>query len=242
MTDAEIAEIGQVDVVVGLVPATWDREALEGAVARISAGALSARSVLVHPPYAPADATPLQTSREWRLITSQQLAQNPANIVDSLKESFRGIAEISRKLGARACGLIASDLSSVRAEWVQLLLAPVVEDDFDLVTPCYARHAFEGMINRALVYPFFRALYGKKLRNPLGPDLGISRRLLDRVDAGARPGLHPFASLGPEAASNGMKICQAHLGHRTYSPPDSTALSSLLSQVLGPVFLDTERY
>jgi hypothetical protein len=39
-----------------------------------------------------------------------------------------------------------------------------------------------------------------------------------------------------------MALCQSHLGPRIYALPDWTNLSSLLAQVLGPLFLDVERY
>ena len=117
-----------------------------------------------------------------------------------------------------------------------------MEDKFDLVAPCYARHPFEGLINRAIIYPLFRALYGKRVRNPLGPDFGISRGLVDRMAAAAKSKMHPLASLTAEAATSGAKICQSHLGPRVSAIPDWTNLSSVLAQVLGPLFLDVERY
>ncbi|HXJ43729.1 MAG TPA: hypothetical protein VNH18_30880, partial [Bryobacteraceae bacterium] len=57
-----------------------------------------------------------------------------------------------------------------------------------------------------------------------------------------RARIHPFASLTAEAVTGGMKVCQSNLGARTYAPPDWTNLSSLLAQVLGPLFLDVERH
>jgi hypothetical protein len=54
--------------------------------------------------------------------------------------------------------------------------------------------------------------------------------------------MHTLPSLAAEAVTSGMPLCQSHLGPRTYAVPDWTNLSSLLAQVLGPVFLDVERY
>ena len=45
----------------------------------------------------------------------------------------------------------------------------------------YARHRFEGLLNSSIVSPLTRSLYGKRLQNPMGPDLGISRRLYQGV-------------------------------------------------------------
>jgi hypothetical protein len=98
------------------------------------------------------------------------------------------------------------------------------------------------MINRAIVYPLVRALYGKQIRNPMGPDFGVSSRLLQRISDAPRAHLHTLPSLAAEAVTNGMPLCQSHLGTRTYALPDITNLSSLLVQILGPLFLDVEKY
>jgi glucosylglycerate synthase len=241
MPESAATEIGEADVVVGLVPPPRDGDALESAIARIVSVSLPMRAVLVHPPYA-ATASDPTANTEWQIVTSQQVGQNPANTVQTLEDSFRAIADMARRVGARACGLIASDLSVVTPRWIHLLIEPALSQSFDLIAPCYARHPFEGMINRAIVYPLFRALYGKQVRNPMGPDFGISAKLLERATGGSRPRAHPLLSLATEAATSGMKICQSHLGPRAYSPPDWTALSSLLALVLGPLFTDVERY
>ena len=98
------------------------------------------------------------------------------------------------------------------------------------------------MINRAIIYPLVRALYGKRIRNPMGPDFGASSRLMERLASVPQARLHSLPSMAAEAVTGGLAICQAHLGPRTYAAPDWTSLSSLLVQVLGPLFLDVERY
>jgi len=50
-----------------------------------------------------------------------------------------------------------------------------------------------------------------------------------------------LASLAPLAVCENLKVCQVHLGARTYPPVDWTNVSSLLAEVLGPIFLDIER-
>jgi hypothetical protein len=76
----------------------------------------------------------------------------------------------------------------------------------------------------------------------LGPDFGIASSLIERLASTPTGRVHPVASLATEAATSGMKICQSHLGPRIFPSLDWTNLGSLLSQVLGPVFLDVERY
>ena len=57
----------------------------------------------------------------------------------------------------------------------------------------------------------------------------------------ANPG-DPLASIVPAAVAGKCRMCEADLGPRRQPPPDYMNLSSLLAAILGPVFLDMERY
>jgi len=243
MADPGVAQIEPVDAVIGLVPpASRDSQSLEKTIAGIVATPVPVKIALVHPPFTSNHSEPMPANSQWRFIASPQLTQDPSALAQSLGDSFRATFEIAQKLNAKACAVVASDLSATTVDWVSMLLQPVIEQQFDLVAPCYARHPFEGMINRAIVYPLVRALYGQQIRNPMGPDFGISSRLLLRISGAPRARLHTLPSLAAEAVTSGMPLCQSHLGTRTYALPDVTNLSSLLVQVLGPLFLDVERY
>lgn len=240
MSDPGTQPIESADAVIGLVPIARDGHAIENTISRILEFKSPLKIAIMHPPYTPTNPEPLRVGPQWHLMSQPELAPDGAPLAQALGESFRTIFDIAQKLNARACAVVASDL--VSDDWISLLLTPVLDKQFDLVAPCYARHPFEGMINRAIVYPLVRALYGQPIRNPLGPDFGISSRLLQRVAGAPRARLHPLPSLAAEAITNGMALCQAHLGPRIYANPDLPNLSSLLAQVLGPLFLDVERY
>jgi len=242
MNEPQSEQIGAADVVVGLVKSSHDGPEIAQAIARIVESVPASRAVLLHPPYPIEGAAPVPTNGNWQLISDARLGWDPTAIAQSFGESFRAVFDATLKSGARGCAVIASDLSTVTAQRAELLLAPAGDQQFDLVAPCYARHPFEGLINRAIVYPLMRALYGKRIRNPLGPDFGISSRLIQRISSGSKTRMHPLVSLTAEAAAGNMTICQANLGQRSYSRPDLTNLSSVLAQVLAPVFLDVERY
>jgi hypothetical protein len=243
MQDTGVEQIEQADAVIGLVPpASRDSHAVESSIAHIVETPISVRVALVHPPLSGNHTESMRVGAHWRLIASPLLAQDPSALAQSLGDSFRATFEIAEKLNSRACAVVASDVSAAGSDWVTLLLQPVLDEQFDLVAPCYARDPFEGMINRAIVYPLVRALYGKRIRNPMGPDFGISSRLLARVGGASRVRPHTLPSLAAEAVTNGMQLCQSHLGPRSYNLPDVTNLSSLLAQVLGPLFLDVEKY
>ena len=243
MAETGAEQIESADAVIGLVPpASRDEQAVENTIARIMQTPVPVKVALVHPPFSSNHVEPPKANSQWQLIASPLLSQDPSALAQSLGDSFRATFEIAQKLNSRACAIVASDLSATTVDWVSLLLQPVIEQQFDLVTPCYARHPFEGMINRAIVYPLVRALYGQRIRNPMGPDFGVSSRLLLRFANAPRARLHTLPSLAAEAVTNSMPLCQSHLGMRTYALPDVTNLSSLLVQILGPLFLDVERY
>lgn len=153
----------------------------------------------------------------------------------------------TEKLGARACCLVASELESVTPRWVCQLVHPLLESDFDLVVPYYAPRKLQGLLNSSIVYPLTRCLYGKRIHNPLGPDVGVSRRLAQKIlgtnrNAKAGPSqTHPLASLAPVAVCDNLQICQVHVEARLYPPTDWINMSSLVAQVLGPIFLEMER-
>jgi len=241
MAEPVAEQIGSAEFVVGLVPATSEAPVIADAIARIIESVPAAQAVLIHPPYSEAGVVPPATNGHWRLVADPRLAQDPSSLPQSRGDGFGLIFDASLKAGARRCALIASDPSSITAGSVQLLLQPAAEQHFDLVAPCYALHPFEGLINIAIVCPLLRALYGKRILNPLGPDFGISKLLLERMVSGARTRRHPLASLAAEAATGKMQICQTHLGPRVLPGADWGNLSSILAQVLDPLFLDMDR-
>jgi glucosylglycerate synthase len=164
----------------------------------------------------------------------------------SISAGYQSIFTASLKLEAQACCVIVSKLEKERPRWVSQFVQPLLEDDFDLVAPYYARHKLEGLLNSAIVSPLCRALYGRRIQNPMGPDLAISQKLFQRVvsadpNAPLNRRTHPLASLAPLAACGNLKVCQVHLGPRTYPPADWTNVSSILVEVLGPIFVDMER-
>jgi len=164
----------------------------------------------------------------------------------SLSKAYRSVLAVGGKLGVRACCVIASGLQSATPQWIPRLLKPVVDLGFDLVAPRYTRHKLEGLLNRSVLSPLHRALYGARLQNPMGPDFGLSGRLLLRVLAQISPSrggsrIDLVGSIAATAASGGFQICESRLGVRTQPPTDWLNLSSLLAEALGPVFLEMER-
>jgi hypothetical protein len=164
----------------------------------------------------------------------------------NLSEACQAVLTIGGRLGARACGVISSEPHAMTSESVYLLVHPLFEMGFDLVMPRYTRQKMEGLLNRSILSPLSRALYGERLQNPMGPDFGISGNLLQRILAPAdrkRAGsaVHPVACIASTAACYGLQVCESYLGMRVQPATNWADLSTLLALVLEPVFNEVER-
>jgi glycosyltransferase involved in cell wall biosynthesis len=162
--------------------------------------------------------------------------------------AFRAIFEIAESLDVKACAVVDSDLRSITPEWIELLIKPVLESDFDYVAPLYHRHKYDGTITNSIVYPITRALYGKRVRQPIGGDFGFSGKLARfylsknvwESDI-ARYGIDIWMTT--EALANGFKVAQSFLGAKIHDPKDpGSDLSAMLSQVTGSAFSLMETY
>src|SRR5712691_2215933 len=148
-----------------------------------------------------------------RVLSYPLLApETSADLVQSRSDAYRSLFAVSDTLRARACVVIASDSRTVTSSWICRLIHPVLEMDYDLVTPCYTHHKFEGLLNSSIISPLNRALYGRRIENPMGPDLALSKRATQRIlgtgGKGGRDRPHPLASLAPTAVSGGFPVCQ----------------------------------
>jgi len=162
--------------------------------------------------------------------------------------AVRTIIERAQALKARACAIVDSDLRSITPEWIELLLAPVLRKDYDFVAPLYQRHKFDGTITNSIVYPMTRALYGRRVRQPIGGEFGFSARLVEhylRQDVWntdvARFGIDIWMTT--EAVANDFKVCQSYLGAKIHGAKDpGSDLGGMLVQVVGSLFALTAKH
>lgn len=162
--------------------------------------------------------------------------------------AFKTIFQIASALEAKACAVVDSDLRSITPEWIELLLKPVLNDGFDYVSPLYHRHKYDGTITNNIVYPITRALYGKRVRQPIGGDFGFSGELArfflskDVWESDvARFGIDIWMTT--TALANDFKVCQSFLGAKIHDAKDpGSDLSDMLAQVLSATFDLMEAY
>jgi hypothetical protein len=248
----KVEQVETADLVIGIV-AELDHEALVAVRDRLRTLSGSPRvAILVDDRALQPGPTNSEASEKsgnpflvpWPKLTSE----TPGTPMASIANAYQSVFAACEQLGAQACGVITSKLETASWEWIRQLVRPLLEDGVDLVVPQYARHKFEGLLNSSIIAPLTRCLYGKRIHNPMGPDFGISRRLFQKMagtDRNLGSGVNrgnPLASIAPGALCNGLQVCEVHVAARIYAPTDWTNISSIVAQVLSPIFVDMERY
>jgi glucosylglycerate synthase len=156
--------------------------------------------------------------------------------------AFRAIFEVATLLNVRACAVVDSDLRSITPEWIARLLGPIARGEADYVTPLYARHKHDGTITNNVAYPLTRALYGLRIRQPIGGEFGFHADLARAYLAQpvwesdvARFGIDIFMTT--TAIARHARIVQAFLGAKVHDPKDPSAdLGPMFVQVVGTLF------
>jgi len=246
-TKEEGAQIDSADFVVGVL-ADFDQASVLMLCEGLRTLPGSPRIVILQRD--PAGKAATATSQDTSILLRPWSAVGPDPLggpLQSISLACQSLFAVTEKMGARGCCLVASKMESATPEWVSRLVHPLFESDYELVVPYYAPSKLQGLLNSSIVYPLTRSLYGKRIHNPLGPDMGVSRRLAQKILGTTRNATlganqtHPLASLVPVAVCDNLEICEVHLGARHYPPTDWTNMSSIVGQVLGALFLEMER-
>lgn len=258
---AQLAQLGRADIVVG-IPSFNSARTIGHVVKAVQAGLAKYfpkhRAVLVNSDGGSTDGTmdQVQHSRieDFTSILLHHQVEPIAKLafpysgIPGKGSAFRSVFEIARLLEARACAVVDSDLRSITPEWIELLLKPVLDGGFDYVAPLYHRHKFDGTITNSIVYPLTRALYGQRVRQPIGGDFGFSGQLARfylskdvwQTDV-ARFGIDIWMTT--TALANDFKLAQSFLGAKIHDAKDpGTDLSDMLYQVVSATFDLMEAY
>ena len=159
--------------------------------------------------------------------------------------AYESLFNLAQQMQARVCVVLNPDLLALQAHDIAGLSTPVLAGECDLAMPLYPVGRFEGLLNRAVLAPVARALYGKRVRFPLAQDFAVSAALLPLMlqqIAKSRMQGQTLLWPGTEAAVREAKICQVHLQvHHEFSS-EGVDLTAILNQVVGPLFFDMERH
>ncbi len=172
---------------------------------------------------------------------STQYEHGPAS--GSALHLFLSAAELVR---ANACAVFSPDSTTIEPEWVDRLLRPVVKDNFDLVTPIYCRHKFEGLLVRNLIYPMTRALYCQRIREPYPSEYAFSSRIGSHL-LGQEIWSQDVARIGAEmlltisTLTGGFQVAQSFLGPKSRVDHAPADLVLAMRQTVGVLFWSLEQ-
>jgi glucosylglycerate synthase len=257
---SQLQKIGSSDILVG-IPSYNNAGTIGHVVQAVSTGLAryfpESRAVLVNSDGGSMDGTP-QVVAEAVVDRQNVLVAHRVNPLHKITTPYHGIPgkgsafrlifEIAEALHVKACAVVDADLRSITPEWIELLLRPIFKEGYEYVAPFYLRHKYDGTITNSIVYPLTRALYGKRIRQPIGGEFGFTGELatyfLTKDVWGtdvARYGIDIWMTT--TAMARGSKVCQTYLGAKIHDPKDPAAdLSAMLTQVVGSVFTLMEEY
>ena len=255
----QLIDVGEVDILVGL-PTHNNAKTVGSVVHAIQSGILSGfprdRAVIINADGGSRDGTPdlvtgvsiddmrpaskLYALRTLHSITTKY-GSSPASGV-----AFRTILAAAELLRARACVVLSPESTNIEPAWLSRLLRPVYRDGFDLVTPMYRRHKFEGLLITNLLYPMTRALYGKRIYEAYAPEFGFSGRLGTQflgqdVWTNGTDGAGVELRFTLAAITGKFGICQSFLGEKIHVERSSADLVPALRQTVGTLFASLER-
>ena len=253
---AEVRRVGAADLMVG-IPSFRNAETIGYVVRAATAGMVQffpeLRPVLVNSDGGSPDDTPgVVVGTESPDYIDEIILTSPRQRLQRISFSYRGpsgkgsavraLLEVAHELGVRALVLVDSDLRSILTEWMELRAWLILKGGYDFVTPLYARYKWDGTITNHIAYPLTRALYGRRIRQPIGGDFAISGDLVARYletdtfdELTARFGIDVW--LTHTAINEGYAVCQARLGAKIHDPKDPASdLGPMFREVVGTLF------
>ena len=265
--ERRLGRIGTADIVIGIPTfnnAATVTDVIGAAQSGLHASFASARSVIVHVDSGSRDSTVDPAAEAASSNGTEQHVLQFSQHVDGVSQlataqyvkpakglACRTVFEVARRLRAKACGIVDADAGSPDAETIAQLVKPIVQESYDFVLPVYKRGTYAGTITSAIAYPLTRALFGKRVRQPLAGDFACSTRLLDRFAAVdpwrgdvARVGIDVWVAV--QALTAGARLCQVNLGDRSPNGSADAASGSIdmrdaLPSVLASLFTSVER-
>lgn len=242
-TRRRIEQIGTADLVIG-VAGTVDAQQLRQRAASALAG-MSGKIVVA---YSDASADAVQgaetaTSSAEFLPFPQDALDSGATPWSQAASAHRAILSLASELEASGCAVLHDDLETFTPDALVLLTGPVLAGQADLVMPVYPEGKYDGLLNKCMLAPLSRILFGRRVRFPLAFDFAVSGRVLPQMaeaatarSASSTPLLWPSNLV---ATQSGV-IEQARLTTHHNILTEGLELSAVLSQLAGSLFQEVE--
>ena len=255
----QLTAVGEVDLLVG-VPTLNDADTIRHVMNAIQIGLVKyfprQRTVVISPDGGSHDGTPELVKSSAITDFRSALAANPLRTTHTITTTYRltmGTGEAVRiifaaadLLRAKACAIVSSELLSITPEWIDALLRPVYREGFDLLTPVYERHKFDGLLIKHVLAPLIQAAYGCEIQEPAGEEFGFSGVLACHLLAQdvwhedfVRHGWALWMTTTALAA--GYRLCQSFLGPKIRSETHpGESLPATIQRTLGALFRSLE--
>ena len=249
-TSKRIEEIESADILVG-IPCYNNEKTISHVIQMVTHGLAKhykdKRSVVLIADGGSTDDT-REVAREFEIKPWQEKIISIYRGTGGKGSAFRSVFETVKRLNVKACMVVDSDLRSITSDWVKYLLEPILEKDYQYVSPVYSRYKYDGTITNNIVYNLTRALYGLRIRQPIGGDFSFAGKLAsyyieqDVWDTDvARYGIDVWMTTN--AITNNFKICQSNLGVKTHDAKDpAESLGPMFRQVVHTLFVLMEQH
>lgn len=243
-TSKRIEEIESADILIG-IPCFNNEQTIQHVIRMVSHGLANhykdMRSVIFVADGGSTDDT-REVAKEFEIKPWQEKLVSIYRGTGGKGTALRSVFEAATRLNVKVCAMVDSDLRSITPDWVKYLLEPVLDKGYQFVSPVYVRHKYDGTITNNIVYNLTRALYGKRIRQPIGGDFALSKDVarfyIDQdvwVTDVARFGIDIWMTTN--VITQGFRICQSNLGVKIHDVKDpGQHLGPMFRQVLSALF------
>jgi hypothetical protein len=242
--ERKIERIGPVDLLLGF-SGTIGRDQLKATVDAALAGLNSAAGRVAVTCAGMTEEEEADAPDAWREFVPYPVSMRDPTCVPwvEMAGEQRSVLALAARMQARACVVMHGDLAALDTRNLALLAGPLLDDKCDLVTPVYPEGKYDGLINKALLAPLSRALYGRRVESPLPFDFGASGpKLAKLAESGLARGQTGPQMLWPanEIAIGNGRICQARMDVKHAPQTEGLELSTVLGQLAGAIFSEME--
>ncbi|MDR1871631.1 MAG: hypothetical protein LBS60_06830 [Deltaproteobacteria bacterium] len=140
---------------------------------------------------------------------------------DQATQTLFNLLMVASRLKAKIVLVQTADTLTIKRTWLRRLINPIADDLADFTNPLYSRNAIDAPVTNLMVYPMFRALFGRRLRQPILTDWAFNDQVLAALlaykDWPDHSGLLvPELMVKTIAVTSGFRICQSIMTEGRY--------------------------